>query len=182
MNRSCVWPEFIAGSISDVTPPDMPFVRDDWAGMAFDRNMYEDFAPSEVWDAWLRATLEDDSATDICAIQYSTYSERGAPVEVGDGMAGLRAYWLRNGNFMHDHYVFAADGRWVVRLDQDVTLFAGNLAFIGRVVGILGGAEYAEQIMRRDLIGDIEDVVGLEAYVKGLLAPLKRSGSSERLR
>lgn len=97
-------------------------------------------------------------------------------------MAGLRAYWLRNGNFMHDHYVFAADGRWVVRLDQDVTLFAGNLAFIGRVVGILGGAEYAEQIMRRDLIGDTEDVVGLEAYVKGLLAPLKWSGSSERSR
>jgi hypothetical protein len=53
-----------------------------------------------------------------------------------------------------------------------VTLFAGDVTFLADVVARLGGVEHVEKMMRRDLIGTAEDVVGLGGYVKGLLAPL----------
>lgn len=34
---------------------DLPLLRKDWAGMAFDRNLYEDSVPNDVWVAWLSA-------------------------------------------------------------------------------------------------------------------------------
>ncbi|MNV29734.1 hypothetical protein D3C71_1209710 [compost metagenome] len=179
MNNICIWPDFIANSISTATPPDVPFVRNDWAGMAFDRNMYEDFAPDEVWGAWLRAMSEDAANVALCAIRYSVYAEGGLPVRIEGGLKGLRSHWLENGNFLHDHFIFSSQGSWVVRLDQDVTLFAGNVAFLRRVIILLGGVECVEKLMRRDFIGDAEDIVGLDLYVKGLIAPLKSSASSE---
>ncbi|MNU00111.1 hypothetical protein D3C72_2431580 [compost metagenome] len=60
-----------------------------------------------------------------------------------------------------------------------MTLFAGNVAFLRRVIILLGGVECVEKLMRRDFIGDAEDIVGLDLYVKGLIAPLKSSASSE---
>lgn len=76
---------------------------------------------------------------------------------------------------MRDHFLFSRNSRWVVKLDQDVTLFAGDVTFLADVVARLGGVEHVEKMMRRDLIGTVEDVVGLGGYVKGLLAPLNAS-------
>ncbi|WP_303638227.1 hypothetical protein [Stenotrophomonas tuberculopleuritidis] len=179
MNNICVWPDFIASSISTATPPDVPFVRNDWAGMAFDRNMHEDFSPDDVWSAWLSAVSEDAANVALCAIRCSAYAEGGMPVRIEGGLKGLRSHWMEDGNFMHDHYIFSSQSSWVVRLDQDVTLFAGSVEFLRRVITRLGGVECVEELMRRDLIGDAEDVVGLDHFVKGLLAPLKSSALSE---
>lgn len=76
---------------------------------------------------------------------------------------------------MRDHFLFSRNSRWVVKLDQDVTLFAGDVTFLADVVARLGGVEHVEKMMRRDLIGTAEDVVGLGGYVKGFLAPLNAS-------
>lgn len=50
---------------------------------------------------------------------------------------------------MRDHFLFSRDGRWVVKLDQDVTLFAGDVTFLADVVARLGGVEHVEKMMRR---------------------------------
>ncbi|MDG9845009.1 MULTISPECIES: hypothetical protein [unclassified Stenotrophomonas] len=100
---------------------------------------------------------------------------RRGGVEIERGLDGLRSYWLADGNFMRDHFLFSRNSRWVVKLDQDVTLFAGDVTFLADVVARLGGVEHVEKMMRRDLIGTVEDVVGLGGYVKGLLAPLNAS-------
>lgn len=182
MSERCDWPDFIAGALSPATPPDAPLRRDDWAGMAFDRNIHEDFAPSQVWDAWMSTASEVAATASLRAIRYSTYLLGGVPEDVGEGLQALRSYWLSNGNFMHDHYVFSADANWVVRLDQDVTLFAGESTFMHRVVARLGGVASVEALVRADLIGDGEDVVGLGGYVEDLLAPLKAGAAAPALR
>lgn len=175
MSITCCWPDFIAASLSDANPPDLPLLREDWAGMAFDRNLYEDFAPNDVWVAWLSALSKHFADIAMCAVRCSESSDGGNPVEIERGLDGLRSYWLEDGNFMRDHFLFSRDGRWVVKLDQDVTLFAGDVTFLADVVARLGGVEHVEKMMRRDLIGTAEDVVGLGGYVKGLLAPLNAS-------
>ncbi|WP_080357423.1 hypothetical protein, partial [Stenotrophomonas maltophilia] len=109
------------------------------------------------------------------AVRCSECFDGGSPVEIERGLDGLRSYWLEDGNFMRDHYLYSHDGRWVVKLDQDVTLFAGDVTFHANVVARLGGVEHVQKMMRRDLLGTAEDVVGLGGYVKGLLAPLSAS-------
>ncbi len=175
MSNTYCWPDFIAASLSNATAPDLPLLREDWAGMAFDRNLYEDFAPNDVWGVWLSALSEHFADTAMCAVRCSESSDGGNPVEIERGLDGLRSYWLEDGNFLRDHFLFSRDGRWVVKLDQDVTLFAGDVTFLADVVARLGGVEHVEKMMRRDLIGTAEDVVGLGGYVKGLLAPLNAS-------
>lgn len=175
MNNKCCLPDFIAASLSDAAPPDLPLLREDWAGMAFDRNLYEDFAPNDVWVAWLSALSEHLADIAICAVRCLECSDGGSSVEIERGLGGLRSYWLEDGNFMRDHYLYSRDGRWVVKLDQDVTLFAVDVTFLADVVARLGGVEHVEKLKRRDLIGTAEDGVGLGGYVKGLLAPLNAS-------
>lgn len=71
MSITCCWPDFIAASLSDANPPDLPLLREDWAGMAFDRNLYEDFAPNDVWVAWLSALSKHFADIAMCAVRCS---------------------------------------------------------------------------------------------------------------
>ena len=75
MNNKCCLPDFIAASLSDATPPDLPLLREDWAGMAFDRNLYEDFAPNDVWVAWLKVLSEHFADIAMCAVRCSECSD-----------------------------------------------------------------------------------------------------------
>ncbi len=89
-------------------------------------------------------------------------------------MDSVRAYWDENANFLRDHYVFSLDKRWIVRLDQDTTLFLGRLEFMQSVTKRLGGIAEVRKMMDDDLIGGAVDVVGLGGYIDGLLDPLSR--------
>jgi hypothetical protein len=43
--------DFLQRTLSDAQPPDSPIVAEGWAGIAFDRNRFEYFAPEDVWIA-----------------------------------------------------------------------------------------------------------------------------------
>ncbi len=89
-------------------------------------------------------------------------------------MDSVRAYWDENTNFLRDHYVCSLGKRWIVRLDQDTTLFLGRLEFMRSVTSRLGGIGEVRKMMDDDLIGGAVDVVGLGGYIDGLLDPLSR--------
>lgn len=87
-------------------------------------------------------------------------------------MESIRTYWDENDSFQRDHYVFSLDRQWIIRLDQDTTLFMGELDFMRSVVERLGGVSEVRTVMDDDFIGGFDDVVGLGDYIDGLLAPL----------
>lgn len=171
------WPEFIASVVLPTMPPDMPFAAQGWAGMAFDRTGYEDLAPSVVWECWLATHIETVGyPSALGAIRYRNASDFLTAAHLKPDMDSIRAYWNENENFLRDHYVFSLGREWIVRLDQDTTLFLGKLEFMRSVVDRMGGVVEVRKTMNDDFIGDAEDVVGLGAYLDGLLDPLSRFG------
>ncbi|WP_421568668.1 hypothetical protein [Stenotrophomonas sp. PD6] len=167
------WPEFIASVVLPTMPPDLPFATQGWAGMAFDRTAYEDLAPSVVWECWLATHNETVGyPSGLGAIGYRNISAFLTAAQLKPDMDSIRAYWNENDSFLRDHYVFSLGREWIVRLDQDTTLFLGTLDFMRSVVDRLGGVADVKKMMNDDLIGDVDDVVGLGGYLDGLLAPL----------
>ncbi len=167
------WPDFIESVVLPTMPPELPFATQGWAGMAFDRNLYEDLAPTGVWERWLAVhNGMVGHPSGLGAIRYRNASDSLGVAHIKPDIVSIRAYWNENDNFLRDHYVFSLDGKWIVRLDQDTTLFLGRLEFIRPVVERLGGAVVVRKMMYDDLIGGAEDVVGLGAYLDGLLSPL----------
>lgn len=167
------WLKFIESVVLPTMPPDLPFATQGWAGMEFDRTVYEDLAPSVVWECWLAAHNEGVGyPSGLGAIRYRNASDVLSAAHLKPSMDSIRAYWNENYNFLRDHYVFSLDREWIVRLDQDTTLFLGTLDFMRSVVDRLGGVAEVRKMMNDDLIGDVDDVVGLGGYLDGLLAPL----------
>lgn len=167
------WLEFIESIVLPTMPPDLPFASQDWAGMAFDRTLHEDLAPDTVWSCWLAA--HNDGAgypSGLGAIRCRNAADSGPMVHLKPDMDSVRAYWDENENFLRDHYVFSLDKRWIVRLDQDTTLFLGRLEFMRLVTNRLGGIGEVREMMDDDLIGGAVDVVGFGGYIEGLLDPL----------
>ncbi len=141
--------------------------------MAFDRTAYEDLAPSVVWECWLATHNETVGyPSGLGAIGYRNISAFLTAAQLKPDMDSIRAYWNENDSFLRDHYVFSLGREWIVRLDQDTTLFLGTLDFMRSVVDRLGGVADVKKMMNDDLIGDVDDVVGLGGYLDGLLAPL----------
>jgi hypothetical protein len=166
-------PEFIESVVLPTMPPDLPFATQGWAGMAFDRTVYEDLAPRVVWECCLATHNETVGyPSGLGAIGYKNISAFPAVAQLKPDMDSIRAYWNGNDSFLRDHYVFSLDREWIVRPDQDTTLFLGKLDFIQSVVERLGGVADVRTMMSDDLIGDVDDVVGLGGYLDGLLAPL----------
>jgi hypothetical protein len=93
-------------------------------------------------------------------------------VHIKPDMESIRTYWDENDSFLRDQYVFSLDQQWIVRLDQDTTLFLGKLDFMRSVVDRLGGVAEVRKMMDDDFIGGFDDVVGLGDYIDGLLVPL----------
>lgn len=167
------WLKFIGSVVLPTMPPDLPFATQGWAGMAFDRTVYEDLAPSVVWECWLETHNETVGyPSGLGAIRCMNGDDSLTPAHLKTDMDSIRAYWNENENFLRDHYLLSLDREWIVRLDQDTTLFLGKLDFMRSVVDRLGGLAEVKKMMNDDLIGDVDDVVGLGGYLDGLLAPL----------
>ena len=106
------------------------------------------------------------------AVRYRNACDLLSGVNIKPDMESIRTYWSENDSFLRDHYVFSLDRRWIIRLDQDTTLFPGELDFMRSVVNRLGGVPAVRKMMSDDFIGGSDDVVGLGDYIDGLLAPL----------
>lgn len=159
--------EVIAELLLPVFPPYNPLVKKDWSGFAFDRNRYEDLAPSEVWLSLFSQHVFFYQPQMIFAVAKL---QDGNDVKelVAPQLYALREYWDGNAKFLRDHYVLSEGGEWVVRLDQDVTLFAGRSSFMRAVANGAGGAEFIKKIMKHEFDDDAESSLGLKAYVEAL--------------
>jgi hypothetical protein len=152
--------------LSRVQPPDNPIIATGWAGLAFDRNRYEDLAPLDVWRAWFNVYIQQSSASDAIGVVSEDELTRGENgVKLAPSLASLRQYWSEDGRFLRDHYVFAPDFTWVIRLDQDVTLFAAQLEYMGAVVARLHGLDSVMERMVVDFDPGEGDPVGLMGFL-----------------
>lgn len=161
---------FINRALSRALPPESPLLIDAWSGMAFDRNRYESFAPADVWDAWLSSHTRISRSPSIIAVASVPDIDSGLTARhIGAGLSSLEKYWREDANFLTDHYVFSATEEWIIRLDQDVTIFAGRSEFVRDVVAILGGYDRVLARMDDDFAPGKEDAAGLGRYLKKLL-------------
>jgi len=145
-------------------------LRSDWAGLAFDRNRYADFAPADVWAAWIAEQTGESRLPDLKIIADDPRRPGARRAEeVLSSLPALRAYWGADSNFMFDHYVIPASRKWIIKLDQDVTLFAGESSFVYSVVDELGGYDNVMSRMEEDFAPGELDSAGLRRYLHAIL-------------
>lgn len=160
--------------LSRAQPPDSPIIASGWAGLAFDRNRYEDLAPVDVWRAWFNVYNQQPSASHAIGVVSLDEVSRGENgVKLAPSLASLREYWSADSRFLRDHYVFAPDFTWVIRLDQDVTLFAAQLEFMSAVVARLDGLDSVMERMVDDFDPGEGDPVGLTGFLLGITKGLR---------
>lgn len=165
--------DFIGGAISPALPPTNPIVRRDWAGLAFDRNCHENFAPDAVWNELLRLHASNPEGQHVGVISVAALKAGKAPLFVPAALTELQGYWEKDAQFLADHYVFSPSEEWLVRLDQDVTFIAGECAFICKIVSRLGGLENVMIQMTVDFDPGADDRVGLGRYLDSITKPLR---------
>jgi hypothetical protein len=147
-------------------PPENPIIAPGWAGIAFDRNRYSDLAPADVWSVWLGVHVRRSTASSAVGIVSEDELALGhTGVKVTPSLASLRSYWMEDSRFLRDHFVFAPDFTWVVRLDQDVTLFAAERDFMDEVVAHLHGLDCVMERMIEDFDPGEGDPEGLMRYL-----------------
>jgi hypothetical protein len=125
------------------------------------------FAPDEVWNALFicHARLAVKPKL-IYVIPFSEIdSNEISKYKTPAFFSAIKDYWSRDFNFLVDHYILSGSQEWIVRLDQDVTFFAGEKVFMGAVVGILGGINNVIKIMEDDFSPGVEDKAGLRKYI-----------------
>ena len=161
--------------LSDAQPPDNPIVVNGWAGIAFDRNRYADLAPTDVWDAWLDVHIRNSCPSDaigIASLEDLAVGKEECRVE--PSLDSLRRYWMEGERFLRDHYVFSLSFNWVVRLDQDVTLFAAERDFMREVIDRLHGLNSVMERMTEDFDPGERDLVGLRRFLSDITEELRR--------
>jgi len=166
--------DFIGSALSPVLPPDNPLLRSNWAAIVFDRNWHKTLAPDDVWAALLSAHA--DRSTDphrIGIISFDALQNGCDACFVAPRLDELRAYWFADAQFLHDHYVFSPSYEWVARLDQDVSLFAGEEHFLSAVVTELGGLDRLMERMQAEFDPGPSDSMGLGRYLKSITAALR---------
>ncbi|WP_445427396.1 hypothetical protein [Alishewanella sp. HL-SH05] len=160
--------KFISDTLRPDYPPMVPLLKADWSGLAFDRNFYTDLAPAFLWDALL--SFEDGS--EVAVISFGDLELDKLPVFVQADRESLLSYLGNDFRFTADHYVFSQKQNWVCRLDQDVTLIAGETKLIQRLVDCCGGLESVMKIISCDFNSGQNDEYGLEKYLINLTAGL----------
>lgn len=165
--------EFVEAFLLPVVPPENPLRCDDWAGLAFDRNRHEDLAPVNIWSAFF-ATHNScaSSPSELDIISAPDLAKGMPPVRIAATLESLLTYLTEDVRFLKDHYVASVSQAWIVRLDQDVTLFSGEAEFMCRVVGRAGGRGAVLAQMRDDFDPGSDDSAGLERYLLHMMRPI----------
>lgn len=158
--------KFVADVLRSDFPPAIPLRQPHWAGLAFDRNRHPDLAPAEVWDALLH---EHAAAGREVAVMSSNDLDSGrSPALLRADRAALMSHLGQDFRFASDHYVLSPGQNWICRLDQDVTLIAGEAQFMRQVVARCGGLEAIMKVMMHDFDPGPTDSAGLKQYLMSL--------------
>jgi hypothetical protein len=166
--------DFIAESISPVLPPSNPLLKKNWGALAFDRNRYDDLAPSAVWEALFSEHGSSARHKEMIGLLSNTRLAQGYdPLVLPARLESLQHYWSEDAKFLEDHFVFSLSSEWLVRLDQDVTLIAGDCNFLRKVVARLGGFESVWGAMIEEFDPDPTDSVGLRSYLEAITTQLR---------
>lgn len=175
MMTGCLRKLKLLSVLSDAQPPDNPIIANGWAGIAFDRNCYADLAPTDVWNAWLDVHIRQSRSSS--AIGIASFEDLAAGKEecsVEPDLDSLRRYWMEGERFLRDHYLFSSSFNWVVRLDQDVTLFAAERDFMREVIDGLHGLNSVMDRMIEDFDPGEDDPVGLQRFLSDITDELRR--------
>lgn len=156
---------FVASVLYGSTPPSVPFRLADWVGFAFDRNRHEDLAPDYIWTAWLEVQRIVGGDQPLIAYSGSTLDRNSKTLSIRPSLDHLRSYWTTDDRFLSDHYFVDPSRRWIVRLDQDVTLFGGERSFVQQVCNVAGGIGFIVEDMIKDFDPGPEDKAGLRKYI-----------------
>ena len=163
--------QFVADALLPNNPPAVPLRLPHWAGLAFDRNRYSDLAPANIWDAIFK--VQSCRASEVAVISSADVEWDRRPVLVAASREALVAWLGAEGRFLSDHYVYSQAHDWLCRLDQDVTLIAGDVAFIRDVVANCGGLNTVMEQMLDDFDPGTADSVSLRRYLDELTRSLR---------
>jgi hypothetical protein len=139
--------------------------------LAFDRNRHSDLAPAEIWDAVFK--VHSGRPLEIAVISADDLALDRPPSLMAPGRAALMSFLGADFKFTSDHYVFSQSHEWLCRLDQDVTLIAGEVDFIREVVARCGGLQSVMDLMLDDFDPGPSDPVGLFRYLVELTRGLR---------
>lgn len=165
--------EFIHSTISFEHVPINPIRRVGWAGLAFDRNFYENLAPADVWNAVFDVHKRTGPEAQVWGITVAELDANQRPRLIAPSADALHDYLLEETRFLCDGYLYSDAHNWLVRLDMDVTIFAGEQEFMQDVVRRAGGLPAVMARMTEDFEPGEGDPVGLGAFLRSLTAPLR---------
>ncbi|PTA70644.1 hypothetical protein C9412_15875 [Stenotrophomonas sp. Nf1] len=80
-------------------------------------------------------------------------------------LCSLHEFLTGDARFLTDHHVLSRSSEWVVRLDQDVTLFAAKVDFVSEVLARLGGLNDVMARMIEDFDPGAGDPAGLNGFL-----------------
>lgn len=147
--------KFAKSVFTENFPPGNAFLRNDWIGVAFDRNRYEKFAP----DAWWKVLIsrhsmnhENDSIF-VFERQARNADVNVIPIARQDGADFIFSYLYEDERFLRDQFIVDSKGRWAALLDQDVSLFGGHWSFMEGCFSAFGGKDLLLAKMRDDFLG-----------------------------
>lgn len=163
--------QFVNDTLLPACPPAVPLRLKHWAGLAFDRNRYPDWAPSGVWDALL--CVHSARTADVAVISSCDLAADSNPILIPADREALVAHLAHEFQFTSDHYVFSSEQNWICRLGQDVTLMTGEALFMRQVVERNGGLDSMRNIMTDDFDPGPKDPVGLLRYLTGLTQKIR---------
>jgi len=165
--------QFVADTLLPDFPPAHPLRNPAWAGLAFDRNRYEDLAPAQVWDALFATHVRQGGPEKLLVISADDLGN-GTAARVEPSRNAVMAYLQEDVRFLRDHYILSPRQDWLCRLDQDVTLIAGESGFLQEVVVACGGFSAVMDIMEDDFDPGPTDAAGLRRYLVELVRGLSR--------
>lgn len=147
---------FLRAVFSGRPPPEDPFARSDWIGVAFDRNRYEQLAPLEWWGALVRCSSVFLMEEEIIFVEKDALSllDDSGVHAISNAKESVFNYFDQNDNFLRDQCLVGKSLNWACLLDQDVSLFGGEKEFMQKCFNEVGGRAYLRAKMRSDFIGD----------------------------
>lgn len=152
---------------------DSPVLPAGWFAIAFNRNLYEDLAPRQVWDALFACVSENLGGECWCYFGEESKVSNGE-ISSLDRVSLKREILLpalyADFRYLKDLVVVSPNLDWLVRLDQDVSSFAFRLEFSECIFGRLGGIEAVENRMLCDFDGTKGGASPVERFVSMLLS------------
>lgn len=154
--------EFAESVFSMQFPPNNPFFIETWLGVAFDRNRYEQLAPSKWWVALMSCSREMANEKQLFFLEKrpSKSSEQTIAVAIRNAEESICEYLDEGESFLKNQYLVGESGRWACFLDQDVSLFGGDQQFMSACFAEYGGRPRLLVQMREDFLGEDVPIVG----------------------